>query len=89
MASRKPELRVPDWARDELEKAYHRVQNLTAARRIWDRVVTEKERRKCGGSLAAAWTADTRLTVGMYCTACGTTADRGLVEVGARPGLSQ
>jgi hypothetical protein len=22
MANRKPELRVPDWARDELEKAY-------------------------------------------------------------------
>ena len=81
MANRKPELRVPEWARDELEKAYHRVQNLTAAQRLWDRVLTEKERRKCGGSLAAAWTADTGLTVGMYCTARGTTADRGLVEV--------
>ena len=81
MANRKPELRVPDWARDELEKAYHRVQNLTAAQRLWDRVLTEKDRRKCGGSLAVAWAADTGLTVGMYCTARGTTADRGLVEV--------
>ena len=81
MAKRKPELRVPDWARDELENAYRRVQNLTAAQRLWDRVLTEKDRRKCGGSLAAAWAADTGLTVGMYCTARGTTADRGLVEV--------
>jgi hypothetical protein len=81
MANRKPEVRVPEWARDELEKAHNRVQNLTAAQRLWDRVLTEKERRKCGGSLAAAWTADTGLTVGMYCTARGTTADRGLVEV--------
>ena len=81
MANRKPELRVPEWARDELEKAYRRVQNLTAAERLWDRVFTVKDRRKCGGSLAVAWTADTGLTVGMYCTARGTTADRGLVEV--------
>ena len=81
MANRKPEPPVPDWVREELEKAYRRVQNLTAAQRLWERVLNEKERRKCGGSLAAAWTADMGLTVGMYCTARGTTADRGLVEV--------
>ena len=87
MAKRKPEKRMPEWVRDELEKAYHRIQNLTAARRLWDRVFTEKERRKCGGTLAAAWTADTGLTVGMYCTARDTTADRALVEVAHAPGF--
>jgi hypothetical protein len=81
MANRKPQHQLPEWARSELEKAYHRVQNLTAARQLWDRVFTEKDRRKCGGTLARAWTPETALTVGMYCTARGTTADRALVEV--------
>ena len=87
MVNRKSELRVPDWARDELEKACQRVQNLTAAQRLWDRVFTEKDRRRCGGTLAAAWTADTGLTVEMYCTARDTTADRALVEVAHAPGF--
>ena len=81
MANRKPQHHLPEWARSELEKAYHRVQNLTAARRLWDRVFTKKDRRKCGGTLAVAWTKETALTVGMYCIARGTTADRALVEV--------
>lgn len=42
MAKGKPEKRMPEWVRDELEKAYHRIQNLTAARRLWDRVFTER-----------------------------------------------
>ncbi len=81
MANRHPKPHVPDWVQEELEKAYRRVQNLTAAQRLWDRVFTEKDRRKCGGTLARAWTPETALTVGMYCTARGTTADRALVEV--------
>lgn len=81
MANRIPNRHVPEWARDELEKAYGRVQNLTAAKRLWDRVFRHDDRRKCGGNLAKAWTPVTGLTVGLYCTARGTTADRALVEV--------
>ena len=53
MANRNPKPNVPDWVQDELEKAYHRVQNLTAAQRLWDRLFT------------AAWTPKTGLPVGM------------------------
>ena len=81
MAKRSPKHHVPDWVQQELEKAYHRVQNIPAARRLWDRVFTEKDRRKCGGTITNAWTPQNGLTIGMYCTARGTTADRALVEV--------
>lgn len=81
MVSGEPKRNVPDWVRDELQKAYGRVQNLTAAERLWNRVFTDDDRRKCGGNLAKAWTPATGLTVGLYCTARGTTADRALVEV--------
>ena len=69
---------LPDWAKDLLAQTYQRVQNTTAARRLWQQIFTDQDRAKCGGDIDAAYQAGR--VIGMWRTARGGDTDHALLD---------
>ena len=70
---------LPDDVVCELETAYLRIQNPAAAKRMWQRVLTEEDRQRLGDDLEecyARWG-----TIGIWQQAHGVSQHRAIIEV--------
>ncbi len=76
--SQKPPVELPSWALSLLDDTYFRIQNVTAARRLWDQVFTERDRQKCDDDLEAAYRHGG--VIGMWRAARGGDADHALLD---------
>jgi hypothetical protein len=81
--SSQPSLSVQ--AQEEFQTTAARIQSKAAALRLWEWVLTDAERQRLGGDLAAAWC---RLgTVGMWQRLRGVSVVRAVADVGLELGL--
>jgi hypothetical protein len=66
-------------AQEELQTTFHRIRAAVSAAWLWDRVLTEAERRRLGGNLEPAWREHG--TAGMWRKLRGVSLPRAVVEV--------
>lgn len=77
---------MPAWAKEEWTTAFQRVKGAAVAVRLWERVLTEADRRRLGGDLEAAYALHGG-AVGMWRHLRGVTVPRAVVDVGVRVGF--
>jgi hypothetical protein len=70
---------LPPEVREEMETNYQRTRPLASATRLWERVLTERERQRLGGDLQKAWRQHS--TVGMWMQLRGVSLQRAVVDV--------
>jgi hypothetical protein len=79
----------PAWASnprivEELRTQYYRVKAAVSAARLWEQILTERDRRRLGGDLEAIWK---RLgTVGMWSKLHGVSQEQAILELGHKLG---
>ncbi len=77
---------MPAWAREEWQTAILRVKGPLAAIRLWERVLTEADRRRLGGDMERAY-AQHGGAVGMWTHLRGVSVYQAVVDVGVRTGF--
>jgi|SRR5579884_3626471 len=66
-------------AEEELDMNFHRIRAAASAARLWERVLSETDRRQLGGNLEVAWR--TLGTAGMWMKLRGVSLPRAVVDV--------
>jgi hypothetical protein len=73
------EMGLPDWATAKLTEACHRIQNQLGGRKLWYERFTDADRSKFTDPWPQVWD-NNQGTIGMWCTARGTSWNRAIVE---------
>lgn len=69
---------LPDWATQLVEDTTRRIQNATAARKLWNEIFNEEDRRRCDDDLENAYRNGG--VIGMWQKARGGTIDDALLD---------
>lgn len=69
---------LPEWAEKLVEDTTLRIQNATAARKLWNEIFNDEDRRRCGNDFETAY-GDGRV-IGMWRKARGGTADDAFLD---------
>ena len=69
---------LPDWATQLVEDTTHRIQNATAARKLWNEIFNDADRRRCDNDLENAYRNGG--VIGMWQKARGGTIDDALLD---------
>jgi hypothetical protein len=79
--------KLSDAVLEALHTLRAQVQTLAAAQRVWERVMTSKDRAQLGSDLAVAYRYQRGGTVGMWKRLRGTSGEQALIELGLRLGF--